>query len=630
MHQLTKQLKRWQAREFAHRLAWGFARWSAIVIGTLAVCCLADWLIDRSVDTPFTLRVLMTLTQVALAVALGYLLLFKLNVPHIDVLAGQAEEAIPEFDHRLVTALQLNRPDAQTQGMSPQLIDAVTLEAESLSARHNLASLVDGTRIERAALVFIPVVLAACTFLVLRPTLSTALLKRQCLLDVPIPRSVSIENITPTLQAAGDAVWLRFAVRGDFREESVGQVVIEPDNLPRENYPLKFDSKLDEETAIFACEVPPSSTPFSFKAWLQDGRTHSTSRIEFAARPVVTEVNAWLILPSYVDPEKKKRFERYQPQGEVTTLPDCGLHVEVMLSKPVKNATLILFSRADGKNETEISRTPMTHEGTQAACILDQIPPAAVAYRIQVVDENNFENVNPPRRGIGSGIYKAPTVKLLAEVLKDPNPEIHNGPLEDYAVDGMPLAVSGQQQVQIAYHARSPLGISKVFIWYRVNPTDREKDAWSMLPLAPTEADLAKMGPFVPELGAFLNSGVEGSVEFYSFPSPDPEREPAGIEAGGRINFQTKSLQKTLPNGDKAKLEVGDQVEFLVAAFDRNPDPNRPAGESQSRIKAVVSYDQLLDWNRQLSQSQGRLQELFAKQRRVFQSEKDRKAQPKP
>ena len=81
---------------------------------------------------------------------------------------------------------------------------------------------------------------------------------------------------------------------------------------------------------------------------------------------------------------------------------------------PVTQATLVLYGRPDGKNETEIARLPMSVEGTRAAGRFDLLPPSAVAYRVHVVDENGFANANPPRRGIASGNYKAPSVKLLA------------------------------------------------------------------------------------------------------------------------------------------------------------------------------------------------------------------------
>ncbi|MBL8865697.1 MAG: hypothetical protein JNK93_09065, partial [Planctomycetia bacterium] len=144
-----------------------------------------------------------------------------------------------------------------------------------------------------------------------------------------------------------------------------------------------------------------------------------------------------------------------------------------------------------------------------------------------------------------------------------------------------------------------------------------DSESWTPYPLAPTVADLTKTGKFIPELGVFENSGEDGKVDFYRFPSPDIDSEPPGLEAGGRYNFETAALKKTV-NGKESKLEVGDRVEFHVAVFDRNPDPNRLPGRSESRIKAVVTQSQWEDWNRQRDQSRERLRQLEERQRGVF------------
>src|SRR5689334_312993 len=136
MRSLTSQLRTWQRREWLYRAAWGFARWFALVAAVLAVACLTDWWLDKYVDMPFAfdrsmsavdfvafaLRVAVLALQVGIAAGAAYLLILRPRTPSVVALAGRAEQAIPEFDHRLVTALQLNRAGAKTKGMSPVLI----------------------------------------------------------------------------------------------------------------------------------------------------------------------------------------------------------------------------------------------------------------------------------------------------------------------------------------------------------------------------------------------------------------------------------------------------------------------------------------------------------------------------
>ncbi len=167
MEGLIRQLRRWQAREWLFRLAWGAARWATVVVVAITLACLVDWFIDRYQDTPFAVRVLLTLGQLALFAAAACLLLYRLRVPALDSLAGRAEDALPTFGHRLVTALQLNRPGAKTEGMSKQLIEVVTAEAGALSTRHDLKQFADTTRIANAAYLLIPLVFLTVGFVAL-------------------------------------------------------------------------------------------------------------------------------------------------------------------------------------------------------------------------------------------------------------------------------------------------------------------------------------------------------------------------------------------------------------------------------------------------------------------------------
>src|SRR4051794_39288577 len=113
MNRVHQQLRTWWLMEAAVRLAWGVSRWLAAGLTVLALACLTDWIYDRYAETPLWLRMLMLVTQTALATALAFVFILRpmRRVPTYDDLATRAERAIPEFDHRLVTALQLNRPE---------------------------------------------------------------------------------------------------------------------------------------------------------------------------------------------------------------------------------------------------------------------------------------------------------------------------------------------------------------------------------------------------------------------------------------------------------------------------------------------------------------------------------------
>lgn len=643
MQGLVNQLNRWRYRERLVRLAWGGARMLAILAIVLAFCCWVDFTYDRYADVPTWLRRGLFALQAAAAALLAWFFLLKpwKETPPIDELAFQAEKAIPEFDHRLVTAIQLNRPNARTEGMSPTLIAMLTREASALAARHRLTRLIDYSRLGWAALVIVPVAALWGLFFLYRPEVATALLKRQAFLNVEIPRSVKLVNQTRPLWPSGDEVTIRFEVTGRIRESAVGVVHVYPaGDLPRETYELRLHTLLGPHQAIYTATVPHSTTDFQFRARLADARTREMGQVRFAPRPSVTSVEAVALLPEYLGrvpsgPRAGQRYLQRQHEAEVLALAGSAIEVTAEFDKPVVKADLVLLE-ADPRTKVqrEPRRFPMTlaDPPTRARFTFD-IDPAQFAYRIEVEDEHGFANAYPPQRGIAVIKDEPPEVMLLQENFKDPQDK---GPIDDYEVNGMPVAPGGP--IQVGYHARSPRGINRVWIYYRINDeserqrvkqtvsllgvpfsfwTEVDVPRWHTQLLNPVTADLAVTGPFVEELGLFKNSGVFGQVELYKYPSPDPETQPGELEAGGRYNFLTGGLRKIGPDGQPTKLEPGDRVEFYVAVSDKAPGANRPLGRSESRIKAIVSPRELDDWNLERARSKERLRDILEKQRNI-------------
>ena len=254
MKSVLGQLDRWRRRERVVRVLWGAARVVAISGTVLAAACLFDWLVDRysgsqrfreamrrtrlfapsdplSVgETPFGLRFLMTAGQLALAGLLLYYLVLRpwRRTPPVDDFASRAEEAFPAFDHRLVTALQLNRPAADTRGMSETLIRQVTTEAGEIAGRHDLLSLVEYRRAGLAAAVVAPVLLLWALFAVLSPTLAGILLKRQALLGGEIPRRTQLVDHTAKVHPTGTEVVVRFEAVGEYDQGATGTLRVVP------------------------------------------------------------------------------------------------------------------------------------------------------------------------------------------------------------------------------------------------------------------------------------------------------------------------------------------------------------------------------------------------------------------
>lgn len=650
MQSLVRQLRRWRFREQMVRLGWGASRWVAAVASVLAVACLADYVYDRYYDVPSWLRLLTTLGQVALAAALAVLFVIRpwVRTPPLDDLAVRAERAIPEFDHRIVTALQLNRPGAKTAGMSKMLIAEVTKEAGQLAARHDLLRLVDYRRLTWAAGVLAPVVVVLGLFAALKPDLAWALVQRQFLIDAEIPRSVRLENQTQDVWPSGAEVTIRYRVTGKFDPERSGTVRVSPEGQPTDDYALQFEKENADGSASYTAKLPPSSINFTFKARLQDGRTRQPASVVFEPPPQVTDIEAWVLLPSYLGKRPDGTpYERFQPRGEVTeALPLSGLRVEAKFNKPVVKAVLVPVLRGPGVKEVEGTRKPADEigdDGRQAGWTFPT-EPKMIGYRIELEDARGFVSPAPARRGVRMLPDVPPVVEFRPEYVRDPDPTGPDGKgsWEDFRFD-LPLAPTGR--VMVTFEARSPMGISRANLRYRVIPRggeanrteeakgpqhprdDPNAETFLRFTLSRVSPDAKKVGRFVPELGLFEKSGKYGQAEFYAHPSANPEAEPGELVAGGRYHFEIGGLRKKLPDGTLAELAPGDTVEVYVEAYDKNPAPGRPAGYTEgARLKAVVTDEDARRLIRARDEANERLQErirvLEAEQRGVFQPKK--------
>jgi len=388
MKSVLGQLGRWRFLERLIRVAWGGARLVAIVATVLAVACVADWIIDRHSGspawrkffrslrvfapsdplsegaTPFGLRVAMSILQIAVAGLLGYFLLVRpwRRTPPVDDLAVQAEKAFPAFDHRLVTAIQLNRETAKTAGMSKSLIAEVTREAGEIASRHNLLKLVDYRRLLWALIAVAPVALAWGAFGTSRPTLATVLVKRQALKDAEFPRNVSLENATQDVMATGAPAKVRIKATFEEPDEEVmkqgGVVRIIVKGQPEDIYTLSYEGEAEPGSAYFALDLPTGWTQdFSFVARVGDGRTKTPGTVTFEAPPQlgpkmegVEPLTADEILPVYLgkDPDGYRyvRKPAGANRGELgDVLPGSVVAVDAKFNKPVKTARLIPIER---------------------------------------------------------------------------------------------------------------------------------------------------------------------------------------------------------------------------------------------------------------------------------------------
>jgi len=661
MNSVLKQLQQWRLREQALSFAWGAARWFAIFAVVLACACAVDWVVDRYSGsaswrralrstrilapsdplavghTPFGLRILMTAGQLTLTGLLVYYFIVRplRRTPAVDALAGRAEKAFTEFDHRLVTAIQLNRPTADTRGMSQTLIGNLTREAGDIAAKYNFLSLIDYRRLKWAAVVALPMLLAWGVFAAINFPLASVLVQRQALIPVNIPREIKLVNDTKEVWPTGAEVTVRYKVSGTYSPTAVGTLVVVPENQPPEFYELTNEKNPDDTpTDIYSVKLPPASLDFSFQARLEAGRTEQASKVRFEAPPQLARedpnnppLTAEQLVPAYMG--KRPNGEPYIRKNEgwtrgevIDALPRAVIHVEAMFNKPVVEAKLICIER-EGFSERDV---PITREqmvlapDKKSAAFEFPATPRLIGYRIELKDSFGFTNPTPIRRTIRMWDDRPPTVEFKPESLRNPNAKAYSGTgnPKDYEFD-MALAPDGV--ISVIYSARSEVGLRAANIRYRVIPKGVQFDLYpeeyraiqhprddpnlivfDRLPLkkyVPPKTG-GDPGTFVPDLGLFTNAfsrtidilGFEFVVdvmpphnwnkvnlEFYPIPSRDPDEEPGELEAGGRMNFEVSGLEKKIPEVlsdgktilKRAKLEIGDTVEVYVEVFDKLP-----------------------------------------------------------
>jgi hypothetical protein len=609
---ILERLDRVRRTEKSVRVAWGVGRLLAWAVVSLLAVGLVDWTVDLWTDTPGALRGLLLLAQLALWGAAAWLLVIRpLTAAWADRdVALWVEERTPALGHRLISAVQLNAEGADTKGMSPELVSAVTRQAEDTARAEDFSLKVERKRWERRDRWLGAGVALALLGAAAAPATAGALLARAFLADVDIPRSVAIEPVElERVRPSGEETTLRFKVSAKAVEDAwSGEVRVAPEGRAPEWYGLKLEERTSGG-AVFAAKIPGGAVDFAYTARLRDGRTRKTARIDYEPRPVVQRIEAALVLPAYVGlrPDGQP-YERPLSRGEVAGPKGASAKVWIQCQKPIVKAEIELL----GTEAVPTRRLPLAIEGMSAAGAFE-LRADEGTYRVHVEDKHGFANATPPKRGVSIVPSEPPRVTLLPERFVLPGEE---GLSEDSELDGAPIPLGSA--VRIAYYASHPYGVERARLAYRVIKAAQafaeaapSTADWKLLPLGEVK-ETAESGPFDVRKGVFKNSGFRDQVEFHPLPTPDPMRVPGRLEAGGCFDFQTRAIPG---------LAAGDQVEFHVEVFARDPALAGEPGRSEARLKAFVTQPQFVDWVLQTLRHESRIRQLETRQRSVFAPE---------
>jgi hypothetical protein len=605
---IRRQLNRLRRRERALAFSWSAACGLALCAILLALACLTDWLIDRQRDTPLALRGgLLAAQALVWASVLVFVLRAVVRRLGYETLALWVEERFPTLGHRLISAVQLNQAGARTQGMSPELIAALTRQAEEEARKVAFSQVVDGRRLDRALALLAALVLPGVVLWLLAPHTVSALLARQVLQERVIPRSVRLETASAEVQPAGEEAVLRFRVVGAGRG-TVGEVRVQPEEGSASRHELVYEGPTGDGAATFVARVPPAEGGFAYRAWLGDGRLRRPGAVRLEPRPVVRRIEAWVRLPASLGVRQSGLpFEEAQKGGDIVRrLRGSRGRIAVTVQKPIRSALLELLGPAGVQGEAVRRRVPLTvgGDGSRAEGVFD-FRAGETAYRVVVRDRHGFENVERPRRTIRTGTVPAPQVVLLPETMWRPGDP---GTPEEREIEGIPVLRG--ERFRLDYRCAARYGLSHARLRYRVilrTSSSAESDSPPV-----TEEEFQHKFPFKLDLGAPPGSTARASAEFATLPGRDPDRL-GGTIGGGRYDFQTRGIPDG--KGGLLQLRAGDRIQFYVEVFGKD-EPDRRAGRSVVREKEVVNLKEFQAWLERKEDLKDRTRQLEQRQRR--------------
>lgn len=644
-----------RGREKLFYVAWGVSRWLALVLTCLTMAMIADWWIDKNRDTPQWVRIPLSLLQIVGFAVAGYFLLVRpwTKGPSLIPLAKRVEENIEEFDHRLITSIQLTRHSARTEGMSAELIGIITDEAEQIAGEHNLMALADKRRLHWSlALILWPVVLIGFLLLFFKPTLLGILLERQMFGSTEIPRHIHLNNKTPKLWPTGEMVTVHYEVESkDARipDELKGTVRVSFEGQPDSYAPLVMVQRIDDRKAIFAAHVSSDKgSPFRYRAWLGDGRTKHADEVTFEPRPQVDVFGAWMLLPEYVplrpDGLPYMVEQRY---GDLRLYHQATALVRVYVQKPCPTVKLQLLDRKyDDESATVLREIDMEEvaveelrDGTKryhySQTVSMDLPGNATPnrYRVVAVDKNGFESKRNPHKSIELINPELPYVELLPDRFAEAGMATTEEEIQ--VLKDLPIPLRDDAKLLIEYTCRSPIGFpdpvrgtqgvlnAPARLMVRVNE-ELTPRIYVLEEIPETvesgEYDLLRASFAKPAVMAKLVKDFNG-VPFHGKPSSDPLTIIPRTTGGGVYHLPIKELKKVGLDGTPKSLEVGDSIEFWIEVKDRSGQWATQAS-SQRRRKEIRSELELIQQAQGQLQTDTKLQTINQRQIETFQPKK--------
>lgn len=577
---------------------YGISKSLLFVLPLLAIACIADWVWDIEEETPLPIRLIMTASWLSLLLVslANYVILPAIKRFKEDETALKIEQTFPEFDHRLITVLQLSRPEARFDKKSENLLAELTGEVVDCYPNYNFNKALELKKLKDSSLRFAPVLLFVTLALIFAHDSTIALIKRQLLFNSPIPRNTTIVNLPEKIVLAeGEEACIIFDLTlTNGYTPSSGKLNWK--NVAGKTLLLPIEP---DENGQWKTTLPSSIEDGIVTIRIGDGRAGPLPLIR-KNRPTLEMLSAKILMPQWFGKRPDgSPYETIFPKGDIDGIEGSTVQVEFKSSQPLKEATLVI--KHSDSNLTPDTTPCDISENKQTFVVRFNLKMGNVRYQVNCCNKEGLESNPNWQRKLTVLQTQEPLVSLLPEQI--PGIVRVSGKDEDTEIDGLPVLIG--KQFRVAYKAESYSGLSIAKFRYRIN----EKGDWQTLPLQEFKPESEKLGKFLIESGAFENSPAKAVIDFYPLPSDDPWKTPDRRVAGGRFDFQIGPLKN---------IRVGDKIEYFVEVTDMNPI-NPKTGQSEILTKEVVGVDELLAWWRRKEKETEKLMQLKNKQATVFE-----------
>lgn len=356
--------------------------------------------------------------------------------PDDDDIALAVERDQPALRSRLISAIQLVRPDALSSGVSLSLVRALVQEVEAYARPMDFTRVIRVDAMLRTLSIAVLIVLLFLGGVAWADQAANDLLRRAFLADVPVPRKTTVAVIEPDrLIARGDSVTLAADALGIV--PSSGRLSVQYEGGQRQEFGLErlADSRRFNRTIDNVLES------FTYRIRLYDGISQE-HRVEVVDRPAVAMLECVQVYPAYVTAADPRLGSVRRAPGDLSLLAGSRLILNITANKPIaRNAVngeinrLVVVGTTPAGADAEAppgapvfprilpldvnpaDATQLTSRDAGGSSV--ELPPGTTGFAVHLVDEHGFVTRNPSVYRIDLQPDKGPQVKVTYPLRKE-------------------------------------------------------------------------------------------------------------------------------------------------------------------------------------------------------------------